>query len=86
MEQAEESNMKQSEQKRNENGSWRCECRQMARREEYSRKQMEILQTLAHGVQLQGEAAAKGRRGKDVRVPRLMVIVAMLERLMHGSL
>ena len=31
----------------------------MQRREEYTQRQMELLQTLVQGVQLQGEAATK---------------------------
>ena len=45
----------------------------MARREEYNRREMEVLhQSLVCGVQLQGEAAVKRAEGdKDVKVPKL---------------
>ena len=46
---------------------------EMTRREEYNRRQMEVLhQSLVCGVQLQGEAAVKRAEGdKDVKVPKL---------------
>ena len=76
-----------------ERRKWEMEMRmrdeEMARREEYNRRQMEVLQSLVRGVQLQGEAAVKRAEGdKDVKVPKLTEeddIVAYLttfERLM----
>ena len=62
---------------------------EMLRREEQTQRQMEILQTLVEGVQMQGEAATRrAEKEKDVRVPKLTEeddIVAYLttfERLM----
>ena len=59
-----------------ERRKWEMEMRmrdeEMARREEYNRTQMEVLQSLVRGVQLQGEAAVKRAEGdKDVKVPML---------------
>ena len=76
-----------------ERRKWEMEMRmrdeEMARREEYNQRQMEVLQSLVRGVQLQGEAAVKRAEGdKDVKVPKLTEeddIVAYLttfERLM----
>ena len=92
MEQAEERQRREIE-RDEERRKWELEMQRrdedMARREEYNRRQMEVLQSLVHGVQLQGEAATKRADGeKDVKVPKLTEeddIVAYLttfERLM----
>jgi len=64
---------------------------ELQRREEYNRMQIELLQSLVQGVQLQGEAAAKrADNDKDVKVQKLTEnddIVAYLttfERLMKA--
>lgn len=64
---------------------------EMRSREEYNRRQVELLQSLVQGVQLQGEAAVKrADNDKDVRVQKLTEnddIVAYLttfERLMKA--
>lgn len=45
---------------------------EMLRREEQMQRQLEVLQSLVTGVQLQGEAATRrAERDKDVRVPKL---------------
>ena len=45
---------------------------EMLRREEQTQRQMEILQTLVEGVQMQGEVATRrAEKEKDVRVPKL---------------
>ena len=66
---------------------------EMLRREEQTQRQMEILQTLVEGVQMQGEAATRrAEKEKDVRVPKLTEeddIVAYLttfERLSYGGI
>ena len=71
----EERKQRQAEQAE-ERHKWKLEMQlrdeENTRREEYNRRQIEILQSLVHGVQLQGEAAAKRAEGdKDVRVPKL---------------
>ena len=72
MEQAEEQErleVEQAEEKRIWELEMECEMRRWP---EGKRRQMEILQTLVHGVQLQGEAAAKKTEGeKDVRAPKI---------------
>ena len=67
----------------------RARDEEIAKHEEYNQKQMELLQTLVRGVQLQGEIASKRVEvDKDVKVPKLTEnddIVAYLttfERLM----
>ena len=69
------------------NGSRRDE--ENARREEYNRRQIEILQSLVQGIQLQGEAVGKRAEGqKDVKVQKLteeddiVAYIATFERLM----
>ena len=88
----EERRQRQAEQAE-ERRKWELEMKardeESARREEYNRRQMEILQSLVQGVQMQGEAVSKRVDGdKDVKVPKLTEeddIVAYLttfERLM----
>ena len=71
-----EERQRREEERAEERRKWELEVRmrdeEMARREEYNRKQMEILQSLVQGVQLQGEAAKKKAESeKDVKVPKL---------------
>ena len=61
----------------------------MALREEQTRMQMEVLQSLVQGIQLQGEAANKrAENDRDVKVPKLtekddiVSYLTMFERLM----
>ncbi len=55
----------------------------MRKRVEDTQKQMELLQTLVQGVQLQGEAASKrADNDKDVRILRRMILVTTFEKLM----
>ena len=61
----------------------------MKEHEEHKKRQMEILQSLVQGVQLQGEAAKKRAEGeKDVKVTKLtpeddiVAYITSFERLM----
>ena len=61
----------------------------MVRDEQTRIKQMEMLQSLVQGIQLQGEAARKrAENEKDVRIPKLtekddiVSYLTMFERLM----
>ena len=61
----------------------------MVFREEQNRRQLELLQSLVEGVQLQGEAATKrAENDRDVKVPKLtenddiVSYLTMFERLM----
>ena len=62
---------------------------EMAHREEQTRMQMQVLQSLVQGIQLQGEAATKrAENERDVKVPKLtekddiVSYLTMFERLM----
>lgn len=62
---------------------------ELAYREEQTRRQMEVLQTLVHGIQQQGEAATKrAENDRDVKIPKLtekddiVSYLTMFERLM----
>ena len=92
-----EDRRQREEQQAEERRKWEAEMRmreaayteERRRREEENRKQMEVLQALVQGVQLQGEAAKKRAEGeKDVRVAKLtedddiVAYLTMFERLM----
>ena len=79
-----------------ERRKWELEMRvrdeEIGRRDEYNRRQMELLQSLVQGVQMQGENASRRATevDKDVKMPKLTAeddIVAYLttfERLMRA--
>ena len=81
--------MERDEERRKCEQELRLRDEENARREEYNTRQIEILQSLVQGIQLQGEAVAKRAEGqKDVKVQKLteeddiVAYIATFERLM----